>query len=160
MPKRDKNMIILQSQRTNDDGKGKGEGVTFQHLESEKKMGGQRELKYEQKPDEYIIDMSEPEHVKIQKSILRQKNLQKILNNSHVAVVSNPYLLSLDGQASIDFIWKDLRKTEEKTIVPEEVIIKRKENNLRSLSQAELSKILNHNLQTKVTRKYGQSLSL
>ena len=77
---------------------------------------------------------------------IRTSNLQKILNNSHVAVVSNPYLLSLDGQASIDFIWKDLRKTEEKTIVPEEVIIKRKENNLRSLSQAELSKILNHNL--------------
>ena len=45
-------------------------------------------------------------------------------------------------------------------MVPQEVIEKRKENDLRRMSRVQLSKVLNRNLQTKKTRKYTQSLSL
>lgn len=77
---------------------------------------------------------------------MRQKNLQKMLSNSLVAVVANPYLVSLDGMASVDFVFHDIKKQREKTHVPHEVIEKRKENNLRRLSRVQLSKVLNRNL--------------
>ena len=47
--------------------------------------------------DEYVIDKDEPEEIRIQKAVMRQKNLQTMLKDSQVAVVSNPYLVALDG---------------------------------------------------------------
>lgn len=77
-----------------------------------------------------------------------------------MAIVANPYLVSLDGQASVDFVLSDIRKQKLQKKIPQEVINRRKESNLRRLSRIQLSKVLNRNLQTKVTRKYRQSESL
>ena len=56
-----------------------------------------------------MFDSNESETVQQQKAVLRQKNLQETLKNSTVAIVANPYLMSLDGQASIDFVLSDIR---------------------------------------------------
>ena len=77
-----------------------------------------------------------------------------------MAVVANPYLVNLEQQPSIDFMFQSLRKFHKDTVVPAEVIEKRKENNLRRISRVQLSKVLNRNLQTKETLKYPQSESL
>ena len=82
----------------------------------------------------------------MEKAIIRQKRLQDLLQNSQVAIVANPYLLALDNNPSIDFMFQDLRKSHKETVVPKEVIEKRKENNLRRISRVQLSKVLNRNL--------------
>jgi len=69
-------------------------------------------------------------------------------------------LVALDNQPKLDFMFHDLRRFRKDTVVPQEVIEKRKENDLRRMSRVQLSKVLNRNLQTKKTRKYTQSLSL
>ena len=99
-----------------------------------------------QKDEEYVFKKDEPDAIRLQKSIIRQKNLQAMLNDSQVAVIANPYLVALDGCANIDFVYHDLRKVREDTHVPKEVAERRKENNLRRLSTVQLSKVLNRKL--------------
>ena len=81
--------------------------------------------------------------------------------SSQVCIVSNPYLVSLDGLPNIDFILDDLRKTKgKKTGVPNNLKKFRREGNLRRLTRIELSAVLNKSSQTKETKKYKQSDSL
>ena len=80
--------------------------------------------------------------------------------NSQVCIVSNPYLVSLDGLPNIDFVLDDLRKTNRKMDIPNNLRKFRREGNLRRLTRIELSAVLNKTSQTKETRKYKQSDSL
>lgn len=83
------------------------------------------------------------------------------MGNSQICIISNPYLVSLDGLPHCDIITDELRKNSKKpTAVPQSVKQFRKETNLRKLTQIELTKIMNRNAQTKETKNYRQSDSL
>ena len=133
----------------------------LQHQQTMLNLGRQRDPEFKQKSLEYVMDdQSEDELIKMEKAIMRQKNLAQLMKDSQVTVVANPYLVAMNGQASIDFVWTDLKSTKKKVIVPSEVIERRRENNMRRLSRIQLSKVLNKNLQTRKTKKYIQSESL
>ena len=83
-----------------------------------------------------------------------------MMSNSQVCVVSNPYLVALDGLPSIDFIYDDIRTKKKGNGVPIELKKFRKESNLRRLGRLELSAVMNRLAQTKATKKYAQSESL
>ena len=80
--------------------------------------------------------------------------------NSQVCIVSNPYLVSMDGLPNIDFIFDDLRKSKRYSGIPKHLRQARKENNMRRLTRLELTEVLNKISQTKDTKKYTQSESL
>lgn len=83
-----------------------------------------------------------------------------MMAHSQVCIVSNPYLVSLDGLPNIDIVTNDLRKDNRKSGVPQSLKQFRKESNLRRLTNTELTAVINKNSQTKETRKYKQSPSL
>jgi len=123
------------------------------------KVGLQRRFG-KKKPDEYVFDRDEPVEVRIQKSLLRQRNLQELMKDSQVCIVANPYLVALDGLPNIDFIYKDIKRNKVSQGIPDELKKFRKESNLRRLSRIELSAVLNRQTQTKKTKKFRQSESL
>ena len=76
-----------------------------------------------------------------------------MMSTSQVCLVTNPYLVALDGLPSIDFIFNDIRNKGKGNGVPKELKQFRKESNLRRLGRLELSAVMNRLSQTKKTKK-------
>lgn len=91
----------------------------YGHVRSIFQMG----RKSHKKPiaDEYVVDEGDTTKRQLEKSLLRQRNLQQMVQNSQVVVVSNPYLVSLDGLPSLEFVFDDIRKAKNKKGVPQAV---------------------------------------
>lgn len=73
---------------------------------------------------------------------------------SQVCIVSNPYLVSLDGLPNVDIVLDDQRKNLRRSGITKNLKQARKESNLRRLTRIELTEVLNKIAQTKETKKY------
>ena len=65
--------------------------------------------------------------------------------NSQVCIISNPYLVSVDGLPNLDFLYHDLRKnvSNSNSTAPNDLKKQRRENNVRRLSKKQLSEHYN-----------------
>ena len=47
---------------------------------------------------------------KLRKQIFRQRNLQRVVADSQVCIVADPYVISLDGLPKIEFLLDNFKK--------------------------------------------------
>jgi len=114
---------------------------------------------------EYVDAPQDDMKVKLRKQMQRQRNLQNLTQHSQVCVVSDPYVLSLDGLPNIDIVFDDFKqprslKKKSTTLLEDMKDSRDERGRFQRLSRPKMYSCLSRLMHTKKSRKVKISESV